>query len=56
MRKVVVVTDDKSKYMHNSRLPNRGDVLDRSELGRVQETFREVKGVAAIIYERTCAA
>lgn len=53
--KVVLVTDDVSRYAARTGLPNAVEVRDRGEMDRVQRELREIRGVTVLLYEQTCA-
>lgn len=53
--KVVLVTDDVNRYRDRDGLPPQVEVLDRSEMDRIQRDLREVDGVTVLLYEQTCA-
>ena len=54
VRRIVVVTDDVSKYPER-RISARVPVLHRSQLEAVQRELRNEDGVTALIYEQPCA-
>jgi indolepyruvate ferredoxin oxidoreductase len=57
VRRVVIVSDDPAKYRGGAlRPPSDVTVHHRDELARLQQEFRALRGVTAIIYEQTCAA
>ncbi len=53
-KKVVAVVDEKE--MGWVEFPADVEIHPRSELMRVQESLREIKGVTALVYVQTCAA
>ncbi|AKI00737.1 indolepyruvate ferredoxin oxidreductase, alpha/beta subunit [Hoeflea sp. IMCC20628] len=55
VKKVVLVTDDVDRYRDRNGLPPQVEVLDRSEMDRVQRELREIEGVTVLLYEQTCA-
>ena len=55
VKRVVVVTDDPSKYAHAIGLAPGVTVHHRDELDSVQRMLREVRGVTVIVYDQTCA-
>jgi indolepyruvate ferredoxin oxidoreductase len=55
-RRVVVVTEDISRYQGTTQLPAGIELLDRQALDRVQRELREVAGTSILIYDQTCAA
>ena len=52
--KLVIVTDDPSKYMGKALAPGV-TVHHRDELDAIQREFREIPGTTCIIYDQTCA-
>ena len=56
IKRVVVVSEDVSRYSDQSGLPPSVTVYDRSDLEEVQNELREVPGVSVLIYDQTCAA
>jgi len=56
VRKVIVVTEDLSRYRKKDSLPKGVMVRDRCDLDAVQRELREVRGVTALVYDQTCAA
>ncbi len=56
VKRIVVVTEDVSRYSNGSGLPSTVPVYDRSDLDLVQTELREVPGVSVLIYDQTCAA
>ncbi|MDQ0314484.1 indolepyruvate ferredoxin oxidoreductase family protein [Amorphus orientalis] len=55
VRKVVLVTDDVTRFSGRSGLPDAVEVLDRREMDRVQRDLREIPGVTVLLYAQTCA-
>ena len=55
VKKVVLVTDDVSRYDDRRGLPPEVKVFDRRELDRVQRDLRDIDGVTVLLYEQTCA-
>ena len=55
VKKVVLVTDDVNRYRDRDGLPPQVEVLDRSEMDRIQRDLREIDGVTVLLYEQTCA-
>ncbi len=55
-RKVVLVTDDPTRYAGQAGLPAGVRVEHRDALDAVQRELREVPGCTVIVYEQTCAA
>ncbi len=55
-KKVVIVTEDLSRYATVAGLPAGVTVHDRSELDAVQRKLREISGVTVLIYDQICAA
>ena len=53
--KVAVATERPQDYAMIN-LPSSAKVHDRREIMTLQEEFREIEGVTAIIYDQTCAA
>ncbi|UCH47458.1 MAG: indolepyruvate ferredoxin oxidoreductase family protein [Betaproteobacteria bacterium] len=56
IKRIVVVSEDVSRYSSESGLPSTVPVYDRSGLDQVQKELREVPGVSVLIYDQTCAA
>ena len=52
---IVVVTDEPEKYASVQGLPGGVAVAHRSELDRIQRSFRDTKGTTIIIYDQSCA-
>lgn len=56
VQRIVVVTDDPERYKTVTDLAQGVPVVHRNEMDDIQKSFREFKGVSAIIYDQTCAA
>ncbi len=56
VKKVVLVTDDPSRYDAAANLPVGVAVVHRDQLDAVQRELREIPGCTVIVYEQTCAA
>jgi indolepyruvate ferredoxin oxidoreductase len=56
VKKIVLVSDDPSKWDNIDGFPTGVALEHRDELDRVQRELREQNGVTVIIYEQTCAA
>ena len=56
VQKVVVVTDDPSRFERGEPLPSEVRVYHRRELDTVQRQLREIPGVTVLIYDQLCAA
>ena len=56
VRKIVVLTDDLSKYRSDVRLAGNAGVRDRDDLPAVLRELEQISGVTAIIYDQQCAA
>ena len=56
VRKIVVLTDDLSKYRSDVRLAGNAGVRDRDDLPAVLRELEQSSGVTAIIYDQQCAA
>jgi indolepyruvate ferredoxin oxidoreductase len=56
VKRCVLLTDDLSKFTHNTDLAPGVDIFYRDELDRVQRELRETQGCTVLIYEQTCAA
>jgi indolepyruvate ferredoxin oxidoreductase len=57
VRRVAIVTDEPARYRSATLRPPRGvTVHHRNELAVLQDEFRQIPGVTALIYEQTCAA
>ncbi|MCH2549079.1 MAG: indolepyruvate ferredoxin oxidoreductase family protein [Alphaproteobacteria bacterium] len=55
-KKVVVVSDEPSKYPDDSKFPTGTSFHHRDELDAVQRDLREQAGTTVLIYDQTCAA
>ncbi|MDH5531476.1 MAG: indolepyruvate ferredoxin oxidoreductase family protein, partial [Paracoccaceae bacterium] len=55
VKNIAVVYDEKEE-IDFSGFPSGIETVEREELSVVQERFREIKGVSAIVYVQTCAA
>ncbi len=55
VRRIVVVTDDRSRYADVHDLAPGVDLFHRDDLDRVQKVLRETEGCTALIYDQTCA-
>jgi indolepyruvate ferredoxin oxidoreductase len=55
-RKVVVVSDDPSKYGDRREFPTGVEIEHRDRLIEVQEELRRIPGVTVLIYDQPCAA
>ncbi|MCW7539520.1 indolepyruvate ferredoxin oxidoreductase family protein [Aquabacterium sp. A7-Y] len=55
VRKLVIVTDDPSRYNAPLNLAPGVTVHHRDELDRIQREMRELEGCSVIIYDQTCA-
>jgi len=56
VKKVVVVTDDPSKYDQVADLAPGTVVYAREDLDTVQRELREIPGTTVLVYDQTCAA
>ena len=56
VRKLVIVTEDPSRYGNAHQLPAGTTVHHRSELDAVQRQLRDISGVTVLIYDQVCAA
>ncbi|MBM3524732.1 MAG: indolepyruvate ferredoxin oxidoreductase family protein, partial [Alphaproteobacteria bacterium] len=56
VRRVVVTSDEPDKYPIGAGFPPGVEILDRSELDRIQRELREEPGVTVLIHDQTCAA
>ena len=54
--KRVVVLSDRPERFAAGDLPTSVDLLDRSELERVQRELREIPGLTVLIFDQVCAA
>lgn len=55
VRRIVVVTDDRSRYADVHDLAPGVDLFHRDDLDRVQRELRETEGCTVLIYDQTCA-
>ena len=55
VRRIVVVTDDRSRYADVHDLAPGVDLFHRDDLDRVQKELRETEGCTVLIYDQTCA-
>jgi indolepyruvate ferredoxin oxidoreductase len=55
-KRVVVVTDDPTKYSHDTVWPKGLTIHHRDDLIAVQKELAEIPGVTVLIYDQTCAA
>jgi indolepyruvate ferredoxin oxidoreductase len=55
-KRVVVVTDEPSKYAKDTEWPRGLTIHHRDELDAVQRDLASVPGVSILIYDQTCAA
>lgn len=53
--RIALLTEDLSRY-EGKRLPGDIQPLDREELPRIQEEFRNTPGCTVIVFDQTCAA
>jgi len=56
VKRIVVLTEDLTRYAQNGSLPAGVDVFDRRELQRVQRELRDQPGCTVMVYDQTCAA
>jgi indolepyruvate ferredoxin oxidoreductase len=56
VKRIVVVTDDPSKYPANAEFAPGTDIEPRHRLDYVQKQLRETPSVTVLIYDQTCAA
>lgn len=57
VKHIAVVSDDIQKYKNQPQDFARGTTVHhRDQLMQVQEKFKEIPGVSAIVYDQTCAA
>ena len=56
VQRIALVSEDLSRYVDRSLLPESVTLHDRKELEAVQRELREHKGVSVLIYDQTCAA
>ena len=54
--RVTVVSDEPQKYIGAGLLPREVEIRDRRDLLQVEEIFKNIPAVTAIIYDQTCAA
>jgi indolepyruvate ferredoxin oxidoreductase len=54
-KRIVVVTDDPTRYSEASRLAAGVEVFHRDMLDSVQRMLRESEGVSVLIYDQVCA-
>lgn len=52
----VAVVYDEKEAVNLSAFPSSVQTYERAEMEEVQKTFRQIKGVSAIVYIQTCAA
>jgi indolepyruvate ferredoxin oxidoreductase len=55
-KRVVIVTDDPSKYGRTADRPQGFAVYHRDDLMEVQRELANIRGVSVLIYDQTCAA
>lgn len=53
--KIVIVTEDPTRYAGVKGLPRSVRIYDREELDEVQRMLRDTKGVSVMIYDQICA-
>lgn len=53
--KIVIVTEDTTRYAGVKGLPRSVRIYDREELDDVQRMLRDTKGVSVMIYDQVCA-
>jgi len=56
LKRIVILTDDLSRYKDRSRLAASAEVRYRDDLEPVMEALSRVPGATAIIYDQQCAA
>lgn len=56
VQKIVIVTDEPSRYDGDGSLPQGVTVHHRRELDSVQRQLRDIHGVTVLIYDQMCAA
>jgi indolepyruvate ferredoxin oxidoreductase len=56
VRKIIVLTDDLSKYETGAQFAANAQVRDRDELPEVMRELEQISGVTVIIYDQQCAA
>lgn len=54
--RLVVLSEDPSRFERDDPLPPNTELRGREELGRVQEELRTQPGVSVIVYDQVCAA
>ncbi|MCG7574924.1 indolepyruvate ferredoxin oxidoreductase family protein [Phaeobacter sp. CNT1-3] len=52
----VAVVYDEKEAVNLAAFPSSVQTYERAEMDQVQKTFRDIKGVSAIVYIQTCAA
>ncbi|MDJ0919649.1 MAG: indolepyruvate ferredoxin oxidoreductase family protein [Henriciella sp.] len=55
VEKIVIVTEDITRYANVRGLPPRVRIYDRGELDKVQRMLRDTPGVSVMIYDQICA-
>jgi indolepyruvate ferredoxin oxidoreductase len=55
-KRVVVVTDEPTKYARDTAWPQGLTIHHRDDLNEVQKALAEIPGVTVLIYDQTCAA
>ncbi|WP_300390365.1 indolepyruvate ferredoxin oxidoreductase family protein [Henriciella sp.] len=53
--KIVIVTEDPTRYANVKGLPRSIRIYDREEMDEVQRMLRDTKGVSVLIYDQICA-
>ena len=53
--KIVIVTEDPTRYAGVQGLPRSVRIYDREDLDDVQKMLRDTKGVSVMIYDQVCA-
>jgi indolepyruvate ferredoxin oxidoreductase len=53
--KIVIVTEDTTRYANAVGLPRSVRIYDREDLDEVQKMLRDTKGVSVMIYDQICA-
>nr|WP_221210577.1 indolepyruvate ferredoxin oxidoreductase family protein [Variovorax sp. Sphag1AA] len=56
VRRIVVVTDEPTKYAAGVSWPSGLTIHHRDEINGIQRELREIEGTTALIYDQTCAA
>ena len=56
VKSIAVVTDEPDKYPIGTTFAPHTSIHHRRDLKSVEETFRQIAGVTAIVYDQTCAA